>query len=92
MSGCRVYNEDVAARLIKIEGQIRGIRAMAESGRECEDILMQISAVSSALTGVARLVMEDHIEHCVTEGVKSGNGEEALENLKAVFKQFAKLK
>ena len=89
---CHVYDEDVAARLSKIEGQIRGIRTMVESGRECTDLLMQISAVSSALTGVARLIMEDHIEHCVAEGIKSGDEAETLENLKTVFKQFAKLK
>ena len=47
------YNEAVLSRLSRIEGQIRGIKAMVENGRDCEDIFMQISAVGSAITNVS---------------------------------------
>lgn len=86
------YNEAVLSRLSRIEGQIRGIKSMVESGRECEDIFMQISAVSSAITNVSLLIVEDHIDHCVKSGIDSGNVEETLQSLNDTFRQFAKIK
>ncbi|MGI6168416.1 MAG: metal-sensitive transcriptional regulator [Christensenellales bacterium] len=81
----------VRTRLKRIEGQVKGIAKMVEEDRECIDIFIQISAVSSALNNVARIIMEDHIEHCVVEGIKSGEQEETLENLKTVFAQFTRI-
>ena len=86
------YNEAVLSRLSRIEGQIRGIKAMVQDGRECEDIFMQISAVRSAITNVSLFIVEDHIEHCVRSGIESGDVQETLDSLIDVFKQFAKLK
>ena len=86
------YNEAVLSRLSRIEGQIRGIKAMVQDGRECEDIFMQISAVGSAITNVSLFIVEDHIEHCVRSGIESGDVQETLDSLIDVFKQFAKLK
>jgi DNA-binding FrmR family transcriptional regulator len=81
----------VQSRLKRIEGQVKGIAKMVEEDRECLDIFIQISAVSSALNNVARIIMEDHIEHCVAEGIKSGEQEETLESLKAAFSQFIRI-
>ena len=86
------YNEAVLSRLSLIEGQIRGIKAMVENGRDCEDIFMQISAVGSAITNVSLLIVEDHIEHCVKAGIDSGDTQATLDNLVDLFRQFAKLK
>lgn len=86
------YNEAVLSRLSRIEGQIRGIKAMVENGRDCEDIFMQISAVGSAITNVSLLIVEDHIEHCVKSGIDSGDTQATLDNLVDLFRQFAKLK
>lgn len=59
------------ARLRRIEGQVRGLERMVEDGRYCADILMQIASVQQALRGVGRLLMRNHLEHCVTDALRS---------------------
>jgi DNA-binding FrmR family transcriptional regulator len=60
-------------RLRRIEGQVRGLQRMVEDGRYCADILTQISSVQEALRGVGKLLMRNHLEHCVTEALRSGD-------------------
>lgn len=60
-------------RLSRIEGQIRGIRAMVEKDAYCPDILTQASAVSAAINGFAKTLLSEHIRTCVAEDVRSGN-------------------
>jgi CsoR family transcriptional regulator, copper-sensing transcriptional repressor len=61
------------ARLKRIEGQVRGLQRMVEEGRYCADILVQVSAVHEALRSVGKLVMRNHLEHCVTDALRSGD-------------------
>ncbi|MEG0910081.1 MAG: metal-sensitive transcriptional regulator [Ruthenibacterium sp.] len=86
------HSTDATKRLARIAGQVTGIKDMVENGRECEDILMQLSSASSALTQVARIIMTEHLEHCVTDGIEHGNKEETIANLKKAVEQFAKMK
>jgi DNA-binding FrmR family transcriptional regulator len=65
--------EPAVKRLNRIEGQVRGIRRMVEEGRYCADILMQIASVHEALRAVGKLVMRNHLEHCITEAIRSGD-------------------
>lgn len=60
-------------RLRRIEGQVRGLQKMVEEERYCADILTQISSVQQALRGVARELMRNHIKHCATTALKSGD-------------------
>jgi DNA-binding FrmR family transcriptional regulator len=55
----------IVNRLSRIEGHIRSIKAMVEGGRDCSDILIQVSAVRSAIDKVGRAVLEDHLESCL---------------------------
>ena len=55
------------ARLKRIEGQARGIHRMVEEEQYCIDILTQISALTSALEGVALGLLDDHLKHCVAD-------------------------
>lgn len=64
-------------RLRRIEGQTRGLQRMIDEEKYCIDILTQISAVTSALETVAVSLLQDHLKHCVTEAVTSGEGAEA---------------
>lgn len=64
--------EALLTRLRRIEGQIRGIQRMLEEGRECEDVLTQLTAARSALDQVGLLLMEWHIERCVLSGLPPG--------------------
>jgi DNA-binding FrmR family transcriptional regulator len=63
----------VLARLNRLEGQVRGIAKMVEEDRYCVDVLMQTSAVRSALKAVDKLVVEDHAAHCIEDVIASGD-------------------
>ncbi|MFW5947779.1 MAG: metal-sensitive transcriptional regulator [Gemmatimonadota bacterium] len=67
----------IATRLKRIEGQIRGIRKMVEAGRYCPDILTQLASVHAALRGAGRVLMRSHLQHCVTDALRSGDPAEA---------------
>jgi DNA-binding FrmR family transcriptional regulator len=66
-------------RLHRIEGQVRGIERMVEDDRYCIDILTQIAAVSTALEGVAFKILDEHVNHCVSGALASGDAKEAAE-------------
>ncbi len=55
----------IVNRLSRIEGHIRSIKTMVQEERDCADILIQISAVRSAISKVGRVVLEDHLESCL---------------------------
>ncbi|MCC6984400.1 MAG: metal-sensitive transcriptional regulator [Bauldia sp.] len=63
----------VHKRLVRIEGQVRGIARMVEDDRYCIDIVTQISAVRAALRRVEEEVLRDHVAHCVEDAIASGN-------------------
>jgi len=60
-------------RLARMVGQLNGISRMLDENRYCGDILIQIAAVESALQNFGYIVLQDHLESCVTEEVRSGN-------------------
>lgn len=65
------------ARLKRIEGQVRGIQRMVDEGRYCADVLTQIASVHEALRSVGKLLMRNHLEHCITDALRSGDSLEA---------------
>ena len=72
--------EQALARLKRIEGQIRGLQKMVEDERYCGDVLVQVASVHEALRGVGKLLMRNHLRHCITDALNSGderNREEA---------------
>ena len=64
-------------RLRRIEGQVRGLQRMIEEDRYCADVLTQISSVHEALRAVGRELMRNHLKHCATTAIRSGEGPEA---------------
>ncbi|PJJ63788.1 metal-sensitive transcriptional regulator [Compostimonas suwonensis] len=74
--GYIVDKDKYLARLRRIEGQARGIHRMVDEEQYCIDILTQISALTSALEGVALGLLDDHLRHCVVDAAIRG-GEEA---------------
>ena len=69
--------EALVKRLHRIEGQVRGIERMVEDDRYCIDILTQISAVNTALEALALKILDDHVRHCVTGALTSGDEADA---------------
>ena len=88
MSSVHKQRKNVRDRLIRSEGHIRGIIKMIDNEKECPDILIQIAAVKAALEKAGELILEEHIEHCLIEAVKSGNVEPQLEELKTALQKL----
>ncbi|HEX8695019.1 MAG TPA: metal-sensitive transcriptional regulator [Longimicrobium sp.] len=65
--------EQALARLRRIEGQVRGLQRMVEEERYCADVLTQIASVHEALRGVGKLLMKNHLRHCITDALRSGD-------------------
>ena len=62
-------------RLRRIEGQVRGLQKMIEEDRYCADIMTQISSVHEALRAVGRELMRNHLKHCATAAIRSGEAD-----------------
>jgi DNA-binding FrmR family transcriptional regulator len=65
--------DKVLKRLKRIEGQVRGLHKMVEEERYCTDILVQLSSVHEALRAVGRKLMRNHLSHCATTAIRSGD-------------------
>ena len=72
-------------RLHRIEGQVRGIERMVEDERYCIDVLTQIGAVTTALESVAFKILDDHVSHCVSGALASGDADVAAEKSKELL-------
>ncbi|QXM06819.1 metal-sensitive transcriptional regulator [Crassaminicella indica] len=77
-------NGALIKRLNRIEGQVRGIKGMIERNVYCDDILIQIAAVQSAMKGVAKLLLESHMHTCIVSKIKSGDEDVVDEFLKTI--------
>jgi DNA-binding FrmR family transcriptional regulator len=91
--GYAANKEALIKRLHRVEGQVRGVERMVEDDRYCIDILTQIGAVSTALDSLAFEILDDHVNHCVSGAIVSGNKREAkakIEELLAAVRRFAK--
>ncbi len=75
----------VLNRLSRAIGHLESVRRMVEDGRDCTEVLVQLAAVRSALNGTAKIIIKDHIEHCIS-GVESGD--RALEELNEAIDKF----
>ena len=69
--------DNLNKRLNKVSGQLNGVIKMINENRYCEDVLIQISAIESALKEVGYLILKDHLLSCVTNDIKN-NDEESL--------------
>lgn len=75
-------------RLRRIEGQVRGLQQMIEEERYCPEVLDQIGAVESALRGVSRALVKNHLRHCATHALAHGDERERermIEELVAIL-------
>ena len=77
--------EALARRLHRIEGQVRGIERMIEEDRYCIDVLTQIAAATTALESVAFKLLDEHVTHCVSGALSSGDPKVAEEKSKELL-------
>ena len=71
------HNKTVINRLARAIGHLESVKRMVEDERDCSDVLIQIAAVRSALSSVSRIILKDHIEHCIVDAAQA-NDEEAI--------------
>ena len=76
----------VVNRLARAIGHLESVKNMVESGRDCTEVLVQLAAVRSALSSTAKVILKDHLEHCISED--SSNTEEQLRALNDAIDKF----
>ena len=79
----------VLNRMARLIGHLESIKQMIADGRDCSDVLIQLSAVDSAIKGVSRIILKDHLEHCIVDAVRE-NDKEALDQLNKAIDRFLK--
>ena len=79
----------VVNRLARAIGHLEKVKSMVEEGYDCSEVLVQLSAVRSALTGTGKLILKDHMEHCIVDAVQCGDMEAVAELTRAID-QFIK--
>jgi CsoR family transcriptional regulator, copper-sensing transcriptional repressor len=84
--------KEVAQRLRKIEGQVKGIQHMVEEPRLCIDILQQLSAVEAAIERVRVLIFRHHVRKCVPDAIKRGGADKnrRIAELADIVDQFCR--
>ena len=79
----------VLNRLSRAIGHLESIRRMVEDGRDCSEVLIQLSAVKAAINNTGKVILHDHIQHCLVEAVETGDTE-AIEELNRAIDRFIK--
>ena len=79
----------VLNRLSRAIGHLESVRKMVESGRDCSEVLIQIAAVRSAINNIGKVILQDHIQHCIVDAVEQDD-EQALESLCQAIDKFIK--
>lgn len=78
-------------RINRIEGQVKGLRKMVESDRNCFDVLKQVAAILGATRSLGGVILEDHLTGCVTDAIrKKDKTEELIQEVIAIFNKFTK--
>lgn len=67
------YNDKSVNRLKRVEGQIKGILRMMEEGKDCKDVITQLSAARSAVDRTIAVIVSSNLEHCIRESIESGS-------------------
>lgn len=83
------HTKAVLNRINRIVGHLESIKRMVEDGRDCSDVLVQLAAVNSAVKGVSRVIMKDHIEHCIVDAARNDDYE-TIEKLNEAIDRFIK--
>lgn len=76
-------------RLSRASGHLDSVRRMVESGRDCSEVLIQLSAVISALNNTGKVILKDHLNHCIIHALEEGN-HESIKQLTRAIDSFIK--
>lgn len=79
----------VLNRLSRASGHLESVKRMIEEERDCSEVLIQLSAVIAALNNTGKVILKDHLDHCIIDAVESGD-KTAIENLNKAIDSFIK--
>lgn len=79
----------VLNRMSRAIGHMEATKRMIEEGRDCSEVLIQIAAVKSAINNIGKIILQDHINHCIVDAVENGD-KKALEDLAEAIDKFVK--
>lgn len=88
-SHTHAHTKAVLNRMARLIGHLESVKQMIEDGRDCSEVLIQLSAVDAAIKSVSRVILKDHMEHCIVDAVKTGD-KESLDNLNKAIDQILK--
>ena len=81
------HTKAVLNRLSRAIGHLESVKRMVEDGRDCSEVLIQLAAVRSAIGNTAKIILKDHIEHCIVDAVET-NDTAALDELNKAIERF----
>lgn len=74
----------VLNRMSRAIGHLSSVKHMVEDGRDCAEVLIQLAAVRSAINSICKIILKDHIDHCIVDAVHSGDMETIEELNRAI--------
>ena len=78
------HTRSVLNRMSRAIGHLQYVRKMVEEGRDCSEVLIQLAAVQSALQNTGKVILQDHLKHCIVEAAQEGDIEAIDELCKAI--------
>ena len=83
------HTRAVVNRLARAIGHLQRVKSMVEEGYDCSEVLVQLAAVRSALNNTGKVILKDHLEHCVVDAIEHHDFE-AIRELNTAIEQFVK--
>ncbi len=83
------HTKEVSDRLARAIGHLQKVKQMVDSGEDCSQVLIQLAAVKSAVNNTGKLILKDHLEHCIVHALEDGD-EEMLSELNNAIDKFMK--
>lgn len=81
--------QEIIHRLSRAIGHLEAVRRMVEEERDCSEVLIQLAAVKSAISNTGKVILKDHINHCIVDAVETGD-QKALDDLSTAIDRFIK--
>ncbi len=81
------HTKAVLNRIARAIGHLNAVKKMIEAGRDCSDVLIQLSAVKSEIANTSKVILKDHLDHCIVRAIRE-NDEETMQHLKAAIDQL----
>ena len=83
------HTREVSNRLARAIGHLQKVKQMVENDEDCSEVLIQLAAVKSAINNTGKVILKDHMNHCIVHAVEDGDTE-ALNELSAAIDKFMK--